>query len=61
MPAIPLSVYPGAASAVRTGGEPVVAVYAGALWAKIKNPAAAADQGITVVENFISISSIRPG
>ena len=52
MPATPLSLYPGAAYKVRTGGQPTIAVYAGALWAKITNPATAVDQGISVVENL---------
>jgi len=45
-----VSIYPGVASSVTFAGQPVVAVYAGALGGRITNPYLAIDQGIAIVE-----------
>lgn len=50
MAATPVSLYRGVNSAIITAGQPVIAVYAGCLWAKITNPATPADQGLPAVE-----------
>lgn len=50
MAAPAVSVYPGAASIVRTGGEAVTAIFGPMLGGIITNPAGAADQGIAVIE-----------
>lgn len=46
----PVSIYRGVNSQIGNGGEPVIAVYAGALWAKIVNPFNAADQNLATAE-----------
>lgn len=46
----PVSVYRGVNSQIYDAGEPVIAVYAGALWALITNPASAADQALSLPE-----------
>lgn len=47
-----LTIYPSAAYQIVIGGQPVVAIYGGALGGIIQNPASALDQGIAVAESL---------
>ncbi|HUZ33906.1 MAG TPA: hypothetical protein VMV19_17630 [Xanthobacteraceae bacterium] len=55
----PRSLYPGAAAQIVFAGQPVIAVYAGALGGRIANPYLASDQGITHAETLF-IDLINP-
>ena len=54
-----LALYPGAASEVSIGGQPVVAVYGGVQGGLIFNPQFAADQGIAAAETLF-VDLINP-
>jgi hypothetical protein len=47
-----VTIYPAAASKVVVGGQPVIAVFAGALGGAITNPATRDDQGLGAVETL---------
>ena len=54
-----VSIYRGVNSQIGDGGDPVIAVYAGALWAKIVNPFDAEDQNLPTAE-VLYVDLINP-
>jgi hypothetical protein len=59
MASAPVSLYPGAASAVRAGGVPIVAIYGGVAGGFVTNPQRAVDQGLPVVE-ILFVDPVNP-